>query len=432
MNPGDEFRRLAQDKAAVALLGLTDVRSKRAEQQKHLQEDDAVLVPLPGFAFIFHSLKHEAEVKELRRIYGESFHLVSVYSRAQQRRENLVQRILRSHRSCKYPAAKAQYLMERDEIDAANPYGQNVQDTFPLGDVFINADDPAAAEASINRFIELLFGNTFHTPTKDEYCMCLAHAASLRSADLGRQVGAVIASTAGDIISVGTNEVPKAGGGSYWCDEPADARDFRRGFDANSQQKVDLLRDLMSRLSEGGWLTKSTEEINSFVSEVFGESPPNFMKGSDLFDLIGAYRAVHGETAALLDAARRGVSVAGKTVYVTDFPCHECARHIIAGGIKRVVYVQPYPKSLAFSQYPEALALDVAEADDERVVMQSFVGIAPRQYNNLFSKLSRKRKDGTVKKWIAADASPRYSLSQRAYIVAETFALGRINHIIDQ
>ncbi|MDN3612645.1 hypothetical protein QWZ16_23945 [Vibrio ostreicida] len=26
------------------------------------------------------------------------------------------------------------------------------------------------------------------------------------------------------------------------------------------------------------------------------------------------------------------------------FPCHNCAKHIVASGIKRVVYVEPYPK----------------------------------------------------------------------------------------
>jgi deoxycytidylate deaminase len=30
-----------------------------------------------------------------------------------------------------------------------------------------------------------------------------------------------------------------------------------------------------------------------------------------------------------------------------SFPCHMCARHIIATGLREVVYIEPYPKSVA-------------------------------------------------------------------------------------
>lgn len=42
----------------------------------------------------------------------------------------------------------------------------------------------------------------------------LAFGAALRSAQMGRQVGASLLSDLGDVIAVGTNEVPRAGGGS--------------------------------------------------------------------------------------------------------------------------------------------------------------------------------------------------------------------------
>ena len=41
-----------------------------------------------------------------------------------------------------------------------------------------------------------------------------AHAASLRSAQLGRQVGAALLSDLGDVIAVGANEVPRFRGDS--------------------------------------------------------------------------------------------------------------------------------------------------------------------------------------------------------------------------
>lgn len=47
----------------------------------------------------------------------------------------------------------------------------------------------------------------------------------------------------------------------------------------------------------------------------------------------------HGEENGILDAARRGVSLLGSTVYVTPWPsCLKCTRGLIQVGVKRVVF----------------------------------------------------------------------------------------------
>lgn len=48
-------------------------------------------------------------------------------------------------------------------------------------------------------------------------------------------------------------------------------------------------------------------------------------------------RVIHAETNAIGRAAKRGVSTAGCTLYVTAFPCLPCAKLIIAAGINYVV-----------------------------------------------------------------------------------------------
>jgi deoxycytidylate deaminase len=58
-------------------------------------------------------------------------------------------------------------------------------------------------------------------------------------------------------------------------------------------------------------------------------------------------RDVHAEMSAIVSAARRGTSTEGAYLYCTTFPCHNCAKHIIAAGIRQVVYVEPYAKSFA-------------------------------------------------------------------------------------
>lgn len=47
---------------------------------------------------------------------------------------------------------------------------------------------------------------------------------------------------------------------------------------------------------------------------------------------------VHAEQNAIADAARRGVSVAGATAYISHFPCVTCAKILAAAGIHDVKY----------------------------------------------------------------------------------------------
>lgn len=48
-------------------------------------------------------------------------------------------------------------------------------------------------------------------------------------------------------------------------------------------------------------------------------------------------RVIHAELNAIADAARRGVAIEGSTLYVTHFPCLNCAKAVIAAGVKHVV-----------------------------------------------------------------------------------------------
>jgi len=131
---------------------------------------------------------------------------------------------------------------------------------------------------------------------------------------------------------------------------------------------------------------------------------------TDLGNLIEFIRAVHAEMAALMDAARRGISVADTVMYVTTFPCHHCARHVVAAGIKRVVYIAPYPKSLAGGLHQDSIAVDPShgERPDSKVTFEPFVGVGPSRYLDLFEMPPRKsRRTGKVKPFRPKKANPR-------------------------
>jgi dCMP deaminase len=51
---------------------------------------------------------------------------------------------------------------------------------------------------------------------------------------------------------------------------------------------------------------------------------------------------IHAELNAILDAGKRGTLIPGATLYVTYEPCTDCAKLVVAAGIKRVVYGEKY------------------------------------------------------------------------------------------
>ncbi len=57
---------------------------------------------------------------------------------------------------------------------------------------------------------------------------------------------------------------------------------------------------------------------------------------------------------ALLFCAKRGRCSTGNLVY-DHVPLSQLAKHIIASGIARVVYVEPYPKSKALEFHDDAI-----------------------------------------------------------------------------
>lgn len=53
-------------------------------------------------------------------------------------------------------------------------------------------------------------------------------------------------------------------------------------------------------------------------------------------------RTVHAEANALLQCAKFGVPTEGAEIYVTHFPCLQCTKQLIQGGIKTVYYAEDY------------------------------------------------------------------------------------------
>lgn len=419
MAAGTNIREKSKNGAAVALLSLLGI--DRARNEEFGDSDE-------GNAYILHSLKHPEEIEVLRNIYGSGFYAIAVYAPRESRVTRLAAKIAKSyHHKQEKSRSHAEFLIERDEKEGKK-LGQNVKDAFPYADLFLDETDKNQLEQNIKRFVEALFCYPYHTPTKDEYGMYHARSAALRSADLARQVGAAITTESGDLISVGCNDVPKAGGGLYWTGDRPDNRDFVVGVDASNEQRQQLIVEFLGRLKENGLLAESLPgDIQEIADSLLTGKNKKVLESTQVLGLIEFGRSVHAEMAALMDAARRGVSVKEAILYTTTFPCHLCAKHIIASGIKRVVYIEPYPKSRAQKLYSDSIVVDSPKPIPGHVNFEPFVGIAPSQYLKLFEmqgSASRKDDFGKTIDWPNQSQTPRVKRFMNTYRFMEKKIIG--------
>jgi hypothetical protein len=76
--------------------------------------------------------------------------------------------------------------------------------------------------------------------------------------------------------------------------------------------------------------------------------------------------------------------------------------------VRRVVYVEPYPKSLVQDLCDDSIAIDEVGADDSKVHLNQFVGITPVRYLALFTLGTKRRKtgQGDTIAWAASGSKP--------------------------
>jgi deoxycytidylate deaminase len=169
--------------------------------------------------------------------------------------------------------------------------------------------------------------------------MALAFSAAVRSIDMSQQVGAAIVSQAGETLALGCNEVPKAGGGTYWEGDAGDARDAALGEDQNTRRKRLMVTDVVYRLAKAELaLEKFTKcKVEDLESELI-DAPEAPLKNCLILDSLEFGRMMHAEMCAITEAARIGIPVREAILYCTTFPCHNCAKHIVGVGIGKVVF----------------------------------------------------------------------------------------------
>lgn len=427
------------DLSAVGRRLILTIRETRRRKTSATSSGDAHTDPVQPDgqrrAYILDSLRHPSEVELLRRVYQEAFILIGVVCDEKRRLERMTEKFSDAGRT---EIAK---FMRRD-ARAEERYGQRVADTFHKSDFFVDNSAPRAGRGrgsnpnwgfveKLARLIRIVTHSDVVRPEPEETAMQHAWGAMMQSSCMSRQVGAALLSKNGNVIATGTNEVPRAGGGVYgepnWQLKPGAQKDqdfldsrcvFREEgnrYCSNTKEQIRISEELIEDIEE--LRTLSPPRKKSLISE---------LRVSRIGELLEFSRAVHAEMDALLTAGRTGASTQGARLFVTTFPCHYCARHIISAGIDEVQFIEPYPKSQALTLHDDAITIDgedweAPSTGGDKVLFVPFSGVAPRMYRRAFLKDRELKSRETGDYYVSPPewGSP-WHLSRQSYVELES------------
>lgn len=426
---GKQLRTKTGNPAILAEYAAQEIALDRTRRNRETNGDAQAGGPIvPGrVAYLIDQVKRPEEVALLRAVYRNLFYLVGITRISDRRVDSLKDEQVR--------ADEVQGLIDIDRLEDGED-GQQLDKTLHLSDYFIRNDAITieGKRTKLNRFLDLVHGDKSVTPTDAEHGMYAAYCAGLRSACLSRQVGVAIAAPTGEVIATGCNDVPKATGGLYSassrgpdmrCVHQDDQVCFNDLHKRKLQGEIGEVIDQALKGVKTGPITLSDQDRKSLLDAIY--------RDTRLKDLIEFSRSVHAEMDAIVTLARiGGRGLDGATLYTTTFPCHNCARHIVASGIMKVFYVEPYEKSLAKDLHKDAIAFEVEETQQEKpkfVEFLHFEGVSPKQFNNMFRAVGRKDSGGkfiAIKPQEADKVLPEYLDSY------QDFESKAVEHLVDE
>ncbi|MEJ0075227.1 MAG: anti-phage dCTP deaminase [Alphaproteobacteria bacterium] len=407
---GDALR----EKHGSAILAELAVSEIVLERQRFKASSEAPTFQPRRICHIIDSVKNQEELDLLRLVYRDMLYFVGVFAPLPARVKSLEHKGMSS--------GEIHNLIDQDSGEEI-AHGQTVRDTFPNADCFlrIDVDSDSQIAARVERFLHVILGTQVITPTAAETAMYFAASAAGNSACLSRQVGAAITDANDEVIAVGWNDVPKAGGNLYMADpknDPQSTHDLRcwnleGGTCFNDQEKKLISELLVEELAKVGVVSDQHKSL----------ALDTIAKNSKVKSLIEFSRSVHAEMHAIINAGKlsSGSPENGK-MYVTTYPCHNCARHIVAAGVKEVYYIEPYRKSLATKLHSDAITEE--ESDVAKVRILPYDGIAPLRYLKLFRVPPDSRKSGgKLIKVEPQSATPRFDKTLEALPTLEAMVV---------
>lgn len=224
------------------------------------------------------------------------------------------------------------------------------------------------------------------TPTHEERCMQIAYNSKFNSGCISRQVGAVITDENNTIRSVGWNDVPK---GSIPCNLRTLEEIIMPKKVLTSKDKSYSEYELNQKnetYNNGGNFSLNSKEL--FTKHVRKTSRIGLNYSFCFKSLHNKYelndnqvhtRSLHAEENAMLQVSKfGGQPLQNGTLYTTASPCELCAKKAYQLGMKKIIYIDPYP-GISMQH--------ILKNGYNQPLLKMFSGIIGRSYNKLFEPI---------------------------------------------
>lgn len=201
------------------------------------------------------------------------------------------------------------------------------------------------------KYASLLLHPGLITPSAEERCMVVAYTAKLNSGCLSRQVGAVITNQYHSIRTIGWNDVP-------YGQVPCALRDLNDLLDSTVPEKNHLKYTYSDFEREGtANYDKQTMTFKQKLRYDYAKVNMDTLRGlpfSYCFKTLeNRYsgnknqvytRSLHAEENAMMQMVKfGGESLKNGIIYVTASPCELCSKKLYQIGVRKIVYIDPYP-----------------------------------------------------------------------------------------
>lgn len=305
--------------------------------------------------WVIDSIRNPQEIQALRD-YSRKFYLIGVYAD----KKNRWERVEKKEGAGYTDDQNAFKRDDQKDTGKDSPiHGQRVSDCFYEADIVLENNtsfstvdnvDFKKFKSNVLQYVSLVqnpLSNKQATRPK-EALMAMAYAVGQRSSCSQRKVGAVITDEIGNVISTGFNEVPRG-------DKPC-SDEYKTCYRDKCRQEFFKSLDKV---------IPDFDNLKSHVEKEF----------KSRFRVLDICRALHAEENAIISLARHGRSALAEecTLYTTTYPCRLCANKITQLGIKRIVYLEPYPDE-------EAKVI----LDAQNVKTEFFEGITFRAYFRVY------------------------------------------------
>lgn len=261
-------------------------------------------------------------------------------------------------------------------------YSQNISKCIEIADIHLNnpqggENDFTTLKKQLAWYVSLIMHPGLITPSMKERCMQVAYTAKLNSACLSRQVGASVTDENYSIKSIGWNNSAEG-------QPPCALRNIEHLLDNEDQEAYSHYEKNNTKFRELVRV-KYQEKIDSkdIAKKLRGRNIAYCFK--DLQNSLENEknqvhtRSLHAEENAFLQLAKYGgTGIKGGILFTTASPCELCSKKAYQLGIKRVIYIDPYPgiaKEHILSIGPNSPKLEL------------FHGAIGRAYNHLFEPI---------------------------------------------